>query len=139
MPQNVNVYIYFAVFSRSTRGKYCRLNINLACMSVSRYGSYIFVSCFCDFTCGGRKLTKITNWELAAYEQVFTAHRGRPEQRAVVQRLMSQWSQRKVEDLQYLIPNEEEIAVGIQLHMWEQVRKLAHASDPQLISLKRTG
>ena len=108
-------------------------------MIVSSYGTYVFVICFCDFTSGGRILTLNTNWELAAYEQVFTAHRDRPEQRAAVQRLLSQWSQRKFEDLQYLLPNEEEIAVGIKLQVWEQVRKLAHASDSQLLSLKRTG
>ena len=42
-----------------------------------------------------------------------------------------------------MFPKEEEIAVIIKLQVWEQVReqvrKLAHAPDPQLISLKRTG
>jgi hypothetical protein len=56
---------------------------------------------------------------------------------------MTEWSQMKGEELQYLLPKEEEIAVGIKLQVWEQVmeqvRNLAHASDPQLLSLKRTG
>ena len=104
-------------------------------MRVLRYGLYIFVRCFCDFTSGGRKLTKITKWELAADVKVFNAHWDRPEQRAAVQCRRTQWSQMKGEDLPYLLP----IAVGIKLQVWEQVRKLAHASDPQLLSLKRTG
>ena len=59
-------------------------------MSVSGYGTYVFVMCFCVFTSGGRILTLNTNWELVAYEQVFTAHRDRPEQRADVQGRMTQ-------------------------------------------------
>jgi hypothetical protein len=120
--QNVSIF-FNVVFSRRTKGKYYRLNSSLSCMSVSRYGSNIFVRCFCDFTSGGRKLTKITFWQVAAYEQVSTAHRDRPEPRAAAQRRMTQWSQRKREDLTYLLP----IAVGINLQVWEQVRKLAHA------------
>jgi hypothetical protein len=55
---------------------------------------------------------------------------------------MTQWSERKGEDLRYLLPNEEEIAVGIKEQVREQVRELAHMqaglTDPQMISLKRT-
>ena len=40
-----------------------------------------------------------------------------------VQRRKTQWSQMKREDHKYLLP----IAVGINLQVWEQVRKLAHA------------
>ena len=110
-------------------------------MSVSSYGTYVFVICFCDFTSGGRILTLNTNWELAAYEQVFTAHRDRPEQRTAAQRRMTQWSQRKGADLQYLLPKGEKIAVGIKEQVLEQVRDdaLRQAGQDLLLSLKRTG
>jgi hypothetical protein len=56
---------------------------------------------------------------------------------------MTQWSQRKGKDLHCILPKEEEIAVGIKLQVWEQVRdqvrKLAHAPDAQLLLIKRTG
>jgi 16S rRNA U516 pseudouridylate synthase RsuA-like enzyme len=52
---------------------------------------------------------------------------------------MTYWSQRKGEDLHYLLPKEEEIVVEIKSQVREQVRKLAHALDPQLLSLKRIG
>ena len=88
-------------------------------------------------------LLKITYWQVAPYEHVFTPHQDRPEPRATVQRRMTQWSQRKGGDKQYILPKEQKIAVGMKLQVWEQVReqvrKLAHASDPQLLSLNRSG
>jgi hypothetical protein len=57
-----------------------------------------------------KNLLKITYWQAAMYEQVFIAHR---ERRTMVQRLMTQWSQRKGTELQYLLPKEEDIAMGV--------------------------
>ena len=55
-------------------------------------------------------LPKITYWQVGAYKRAFIAHR---ERRAPVQRRMTQWSQRNGEELKYLRPKEEEIAVGV--------------------------
>ena len=63
-------------------------------------------------------LLKITYWQDVAYEHVFTAHR---ERRAAVHCRMTQWSQRKGEELKYLLPKEEEIAVGVKEHLREHV------------------
>ncbi len=52
-------------------------------------------------------LLKITNWQAVPYEQVFTAHRDRPELGAALQLRMTQWSQRKRDDLENLFPKEE--------------------------------
>ncbi len=62
------------------------------------------------------------------------------ERRAVVPRRMTQWRQRKGEELKYLAPKEEEIVVGVKYKLMEQTREqvrehalLQSGSDPQLL------
>ena len=108
-------------------------------MSVSRYGAYIFVRCFVILQVAVENLLKITYWQAADYEHVFIAHR---ERRAAVQRRVTQWSQRKGEELKYLLPKGEEIAVGVKEKLREHVREhalLQAGPDPQLLSLKPIG
>ncbi len=63
------------------------------------------------------------NWEPVAFEKVFTAHRDRTDQRAVVQRRMTQKTQGKVEYRRYLLLKEEEIDEGGILQGQEEVRE----------------
>ena len=90
-----------------------------------------------------RKLTKFTNWELATYEQALTAHRDRPGLIRVAQlRRLTQRSHRKGEQLQYILPKEEKVAVGVKEKVRKQVREQVQSDMPQLLQLlplKRTG
>jgi hypothetical protein len=88
------------------------------------------------------KTYKNTSWQLAPYEQVFTTHRDRSEQRAAHQRRSTQMSQRPCEHLQYLHHKKELVAAGVK----EQVRELVreqhahrHLDLHQLLSLNLTG
>ena len=119
-------------------GKHCLLNNPLACVCVLRYGSYIFVRCFCDFTSCGRKLTKSRIVRTGIYcasgltgadgscttpdDPIEPKERHRPA-------ISSSEGKR-------------DCAVGIKLQVWEQVREqmqnLACEPDPQMLSIKRT-
>ncbi len=105
----------------------------------STYGTYVFIRCFCDFTSGGRKLTTITYWQATCIYYA-SGPIGAEGNCTTLDEPIEAKERRRPS---ISSSKERRNCGGDKLRVWqqlrEQVRKLAHAPDPQLISLKRTG